>query len=617
MKAAKAVYKRCVCLALNTLSILRRRALLLILLLADTFLYSALSILRNRHFESGWDLAIFDQAIWLYSRFSSPDVTVRFNRPENILGDHFHPIVALLSPLCWIMNSAEAILISQAFIVALSVIPVFLFTARRLGNSAAWLLTISYSLFWGIQQTVEFEFHEIAFAIPLIAFAIYFIDVRNAMGYFTCFFLMLMTKENMGAILVFFGIYLILLKRYRDGLVSLSVGAITLPLITKIVIPFFSGRPHEYWTYDALGPDLTSAIRTIIKKPWIVPQIMTSSVTKLHTIWLIFSPFLLLSVFSPLMILFIPIFAQRFLSSRLVFWEPLYHYNATVTPVVAMAAADGLWRITRRVTSERARRFSVQLATLAILVINLCMLPGLPLWKLTSPDYWQLAQMDRDGQAAVAMIPPGVSVAAQISIAPHLTHRRHIYVISPPGIEAPPSTTSYVIASSQLTPHPFASYAQIENFLAERQGMGYVKIFDRNGWVVLKRPDVELGKPPIIVTEEGSGRAVALDSITFTRAPFFITTRPSFTADGKSRIALFAMNVASAETGGVEVTARDENGNIYATQLEAIIPVDAPIGMVQLNIKLPKQISRSRRVWISINAGGLTSNEVLLGLQPP
>jgi uncharacterized membrane protein len=595
--------------ALNTLTVIRRRALLLVLFLADTFLYSALSILRHRHFESGWDLAVFDQAIWLYSRFYSPDVTVRFNRPENILGDHFHPIVALLSPFCWIWNSAEAILIGQSFIVALSVIPVFLFTARRLGNGAAWLFALSYSLFWGVQETVEFGFHEIAFAIPLIAFAIYYNDVQKPWGYFTCFFLMLLTKENMGAILAFFGIYLLLLRRYRDGVLSLTLGAITFPLVTKIVIPFFSGRAYDYWTYDELGPDLIGAMKTMIRKPWLVPQIMTSPATKLHTMWLIFSPFLLVSLFSPLMILFVPIFAERFLSSRLVFWEPIYHYNATVTPVVAMAAADGLWRITRLVKSDRARKLSIQLAALTILIINLCMLPRLPLWKLISPDYWQLSERDRDGQAAVAMIPTGASVAAQIPIAPHLTHRRRIYVIHPPGIEAVPTGISYVIASSQLTAHPFGSYAEIEAFLVEQQEKGYVKIFDRNGWVVLKRAVVEPGKP-LIVTEEGSGHVVALDSVTLTQV----------TSNRTPRLAVFAMNITSEHTDArseLEVTAQDEKGNVYAVELEAVIPLNRPTGMAQLNIRLPDQLSRSEHVWISIKSGDLTSNKGLLKLQPP
>ena len=89
------------------------------------------------------------------------------------------------------------------------------------------------------------------------------------------------------------------------------------------------------------------------------------------------------------------------------------------------------------------------------------------------------------------MIPTGVTVAAQIPIAPHLTHRCGIYVIHPPGIEPVPTGTAYVIASSRLTANPFASYEQIETFLAEQQEKGYVKIFDRNGWVVLKHSGVE------------------------------------------------------------------------------------------------------------------------------
>ena len=71
---------------------LRRQKFLLFIVFADTSLYSTFSILRHLHFESGWDLAVFDQAVWLYSRFHAPNVTVRFNEPVSLLGDHFHPV---------------------------------------------------------------------------------------------------------------------------------------------------------------------------------------------------------------------------------------------------------------------------------------------------------------------------------------------------------------------------------------------------------------------------------------------------------------------------------------------------------------------------------------------
>jgi hypothetical protein len=48
--------------------------------------------------------------------------------------------------------------------------------------------------------------------------------------------------------------------------------------------------------------------------------------------------------------------------------------------------------------------------------------------------------------------------------------------------------SDYVIASSQVSCSPFPSYAEIEDFLRGQEGKGYLKIFDTDGWVVLKRP---------------------------------------------------------------------------------------------------------------------------------
>src|SRR4051812_5661964 len=196
MKPLGINYRRVVLVAKGIYARLMERRLLLLLVLLATAFYSCVSILRHLHFGSGWDLVIFDQGVWQYSRFHAPIVTGRINYPINQLGDHFHPIIALLAPLFWIFNSAEALLVGQAFIVALSIIPVFLFTERRLGHKAAWLFSLSYSIFWGVQRTTEFEFHELAFAVPLIAFAVYFIDLRKTKGYFACFVLLLLTKED-------------------------------------------------------------------------------------------------------------------------------------------------------------------------------------------------------------------------------------------------------------------------------------------------------------------------------------------------------------------------------------------------------------------------------------
>ena len=463
----------------------RRRKFLLLLVLVDTFLFSAISILRHRRFESAWDLAVFDQAIWLYSRGGAANVTVRTNLPENLLGDHFHPIVALLAPVFWIADSAEALLVTQGFLLALSVVPVFFFAERRHGKAVAWILGVAYSLYWGLQRTAEFEFHEIAIAVPLIAFAIYFIDLKSRIGYFACLILLLFTKEDMAVLVAFFGIYLLLLRQYKDGLITVLAGAASFPFITKVVVPFFSARPYRHWTYQQLGPDLSSSLLTMVKRPLLVLELLTSPEAKLRTAWMLFFPFLFLSVLSPILILAVPIIFERFLSSRGGMWEPAYHYNAALSPILALAAVDGLARIAGLVKFKRVRRAGVLLVALGMLAANLYLLPTQPLWVLTTANSWRLSDTNKDGHEALKVIPREATVVAQVNISPHLTHRRGIYIIYP---NLPAPDPDYAIASSHVTHYPHESFQEIADYITRLEQKGYVRVFDHNGWVVVKRP---------------------------------------------------------------------------------------------------------------------------------
>ena len=58
--------------------------------------YSVFSLVRYEQFAHGFDLAIFDQVVWHYSRFEAPASSVK--NLESIWGDHFSPILALLGP---------------------------------------------------------------------------------------------------------------------------------------------------------------------------------------------------------------------------------------------------------------------------------------------------------------------------------------------------------------------------------------------------------------------------------------------------------------------------------------------------------------------------------------
>src|SRR5688572_22748721 len=81
--------------------------------LFSSSVYGIASLVKHSHFETFTDLAVFNQGIWQYSKFENPFITLHLNR--YFLGDHFHPIVALLAPFYWIFPKAETLIFIQPF----------------------------------------------------------------------------------------------------------------------------------------------------------------------------------------------------------------------------------------------------------------------------------------------------------------------------------------------------------------------------------------------------------------------------------------------------------------------------------------------------------------------
>ena len=80
-------------------------------------------------------MGIFDQVVWHLSRLEAPSTTVRGH--TNMFGDHFSPVLMLLAPVYWIAPGPESLILSQAVLLALSIVPVFLFVRRRLSRGPA------------------------------------------------------------------------------------------------------------------------------------------------------------------------------------------------------------------------------------------------------------------------------------------------------------------------------------------------------------------------------------------------------------------------------------------------------------------------------------------------
>ena len=128
---------------------------------------------------------------------------------------------------------------------------------------------------------------------------------------------------------------------------------------------------------------------------------------------------------------------------------------------------------------------------------------------------------------------------------------------------------------------------------------------------------------PVLLTEENSSRAIALDSVTRVRDPLPVVALNNFQQgrDPRTRVALFGRNIdlnPGENASAVTATARDSRSRIFSLKVEFVgqvpnLPNQDKI--TQVNVRLPDELAQAGDVMISISLHGQTSNEVLFNVQ--
>ncbi|MBZ5558207.1 MAG: DUF2079 domain-containing protein [Acidobacteriia bacterium] len=434
--------------------------------------YALFGLFRHWHFgSSAYDLGIFDQAVWHLSRLETPASTI--SGFSNILGDHFYPVIALFAPLYWIAPAPETLIVAQAILLALSIVPVFLFLRDREPAVPALLLSAACALFWGLQSAMAFDVHEMAFAPLAIAVVILAADRRRWIWCWAAAALIVLVKEDLIPLLTMLGLLLAASGARRHGALLAAASLIAFVVIVRIVIPSFAASGAF---------SVGSAYADVVARPWTIPVTLLTPSIKMRTALWWFAPFAFLPLGSPLALLLVPLVLERFLSSSPNHWGTAFHYSAPLAPILAMSAGDGLARLGRRIGTD-ATRARVLIGAAAACVLLSSLLPGhQPLWRLLSPKTYEAPATARTGDEALARIPAGASVVAQAAIVPHLSRRNLIYMLDAKAPDA-----DFVVAAADLSPWPVARFADLAPLLEDRRRHGYTVVFDQDGWIVLRR----------------------------------------------------------------------------------------------------------------------------------
>jgi uncharacterized membrane protein len=435
--------------------------------LAHFAAYAGYSVRRHHRIESaGFDLGIFEQVIRGYTAGRAPVVPLK-GPGFQALGDHFHPILALLAPVYRLAPSAETLLVAQAALIAASTIPIGRAAVRVLGRGGGMAVTIGYGLSWGLQEAVGFDFHEVCFAVPLLAMSLCRLLDRRWTAAIAWATPLVLVKEDLPLTVAAIGGYVFLRGQRRLGVLTVLGGVLSGLVIVRVILPAFhpvGGYP--YATHLALNADgLDIKARTLV---------------------LLLAPTLFLAARSPLVLIAVPTLAWRFLSDTPSYWGDRFHYSAILMPIMAVAMLDAL--VNRPGTDPAqprqpgCRRWSRTVA-LGYLAVSLALAPDRPLWRLTEPAFWRTEPATAAAHRVLDRIPDGAVVAATNGLAPHLTSRCDVRLLA--HTPAAGQDAGWVVADRHFP--VFVTPAELRRQLAELRAVGYRTVADDGRFVLLHR----------------------------------------------------------------------------------------------------------------------------------
>jgi uncharacterized membrane protein len=523
--------------------------------------YFVISLFRLLQLSPGsYDFGIYTEYVKQLSQFHAPVVSI-LGPGFNLLGNHFQVAVGVIAPFFRLFPSPATLLFFQALFAAVSVFPVAAAGCALTGRSTGRLIGFAYGFSWGLQQMIDFDFHEIALAVPLLAFSVSALARRRPVAAIAWALPLVFVKEDQGFTVAAIGVLLgasaafprllppagsAWLARPRrrlpawlgarradarawgDGYVALWGGLFLVAwglfwstFAITVIIPHFNPL-HEYYFWQdggAVGGGKGFSVGALLG------QTVGGWPTKLQTVVLLLLPTAFAALGSPVALLTLPSLALRFVSTNSMFWGTDFHYNATVMPILFIAAADGIrrWRRASAAAWPPPRDSGAPAGSRALPSVRTSVLPlvlgrpglargvrdaaaaarsGLarhggammaaiavalafqfPLSNLWHGSTYKLDAHVAAANAAMAVVPNGATVLTTLDLLAPLAARTDTFWIGTAGNPL----TRYIVFDG-----PDSGYSpaitNVPKFIAGLYPhAGYVQVFERGGVYVFRR----------------------------------------------------------------------------------------------------------------------------------
>jgi len=386
------------------------------------------------------DLAAINQVFWngMHSRF----ITAIHVGESALLNNHKWFIAAALLPIYALFPGPLLLLYIQAIALSAGVWAVYLLARENLKPALGLLFSFCYLIYPSLNYITLYEFHPVAFAVPLLLFTFYFYQRRKWTGYLIFLLLSLSCREDVTLPVFGMGIYFLLrgikergtppFLRWRWGVSALVLSLFWFLLCTRL-IPTLTAQfnPEADQTdlmpifFGWLGDTPLEMARTAITHPgYLLGGVLTRP--KLLYLFQLLLPLGLLSLLSPASCVMVVLPAlEGLLSSRPQHFSIQYQYTALIIPFVFISAIRG----TRNLLRWKWLKFKPDYLVIFLLLISPLSAKIIgPLFRLPSRfRQWRVNEEDSVREEMVRMVPDQAPVLATFGLASHLSSRPQLF----------------------------------------------------------------------------------------------------------------------------------------------------------------------------------------------
>lgn len=396
----------------------------------------------------GLDLGIYAQSAWDFAHLRVNDGTFYHWEPFNQLGDHFDLLLALLSPLTWLIPAAWLLLAVQILAVLTGAWGLYRLTRHMTGAELPSMLAMLLMLCqFGVWHALGFDYHSNVVAACQLPWLILFLRRRRLAAATAILVLMAISKETVALWLCLVLVALMFDHRHdrptMRWLIIATVGcAAYFAVVSMVVMPALGGGAGTgFWRYEWMGASMGEVAAWIIAHPLEALRAFFTDFTHDADLGGLKTEFFICALASGMLLTFLkpnyllmllpPMAMKMLASSGEWFWGISNHYNIEICIVGCCATALVVSRIRHIAWRNSVASLAVAL-TLAVTIYTVDQ-PLTPIGRervniFISGHYRQHEFNVATVRKALDMIPDDASVCATTMFTPHLIARDSVYI---------------------------------------------------------------------------------------------------------------------------------------------------------------------------------------------